>query len=134
MKIYDKRSLVSSVLDVGLIIILLNRTLERGIISYAFFAGWLIVRLVHNLKATFTKEGHDEKAKKLDLKKRAYKKIFGRFSSIAPYSFWILLAVGLLLLKLFQGSMMGAYFIVSAPFAQWFVRMLVSDEIRKNRD
>ena len=136
MKIYDKEALFMVILDFLMIAMALWSFNYRGPaihnVAILLYSGLSIKK---NIRPIFLEDSSRQRKKQIEKQKQAYKNVFGRFAPLAPFSFFIFLGIGLLLLKLLPGRMFGAYVILCGFFAPLFERIFISDElVRMDRE
>ena len=132
MKIYDKEALLMVVFDFLMIAMALWNFYSRvpavhniAILLYG------CSRFKNNIMSAFSEENSKKRRKQVEKEKQAYKNVFGRFALFAPFSFFILLAIGLLLLKILKGSMLGIYVIIFGLFSPMLVDAIITTEMHR---
>lgn len=91
MKVYNRKTLLITVLGAGGIIIWTSLKLFRGVGS-ALDVLWLLWGLWmvwSGLRASLTKKGFEEDQTRAARGKRVYRKLFGRLAPVMPYSVMI---------------------------------------------
>lgn len=132
MKIYDKKALFMALLDFALIGFELWMIRKRDItILDIFILISVFSRLKINTKAVFSEAGSLQRKTLVEKEKNAYKNVFGRFAPLAPFSFLVLIGIGILLLKLVQGSLLGFYIIIFGVFSPMLVDAIITSEMHR---
>ena len=130
MKIYDKEALFMVVLDFLMIAIALWSFYSRGpAVHNVAILLYSCSSIKKNLKPVFLEESCKQRKAQIEKQKQAYKNVFGRFAPLAPFSFFIFLGLGVLLLKLLPGRLLGVNVIVCGLFAPMFERIFINDEL-----
>lgn len=132
MKIYDKEALLMVVFDFLMIAMALWNFYSRGpAVHNIAILLYGCSRFKNNIMSAFSEENSKKRRKQVEKEKQAYKNVFGRFALFAPFSFFILLAIGLLLLKILKGSMLGIYVIIFGLFSPMLVDAIITTEMHR---
>ena len=132
MKLYDKEALIILVLDLGLIVLALWSFFNRGpAIHNVAILLFSCSSLKNNITYAFSEKGSKDRKRQVQKEKSAYRNVFGRFAPLAPFSGFIMLGIGLLLLKNIKGSLLGVYVIICGMFAPFFNKIFIRDEIAR---
>lgn len=132
MRIYDKEALLMVILDFAILAYALGHIIRRDVeIFHIAVLLYACSDLKNNIKAVFSEEDSKKRTSQVKVLKMAYKNVFGRFAPLAPFSFFIFLGVGLLLLKIMKGSMLGAYVIIFGLFSPMLIGAIITSEIHR---
>ena len=112
-KIYNQETFLMLIFDLGILLLAIWDFYKHGPAAHNVAA--LIYEcsgFKRNLKYTFIEEDSKQMWIEREKQKTAYRNVFGRFAPLVPFSGFIFLGLGLLLLKLLPGRMLGFYIII----------------------
>ena len=128
-KIYNKEAFLMLIFDLGILLLATWDFYKHGPAARnVAVLIYVCSSLKRNTKYAFIEEESKQMQIEYEKQKTAYKNVFGRFAPFAPFSFFIFLGVGLLLLKLLPGRMLGFYVIIFGMFSPMLTDAIISSE------